>query len=103
VNEIFRTRSTRIHFLSSMGNVTKSNGHRYEQGVSNGGRAGGGVLIILHAIVIYMTIDLASLQRRDGARRVFAGPGSGGRVLNMLLISTSSNILSPYIPIYVIP
>ena len=59
-----------------MGNVTKSNGHRYEQGVSNGGRAKGGVLIILHAIVIYMTIELASLQRRDGARRVFDGPGS---------------------------
>ena len=25
-----------------------------------------------------MTIDPASLQSRDGARRVFAGPGSGG-------------------------
>ena len=24
-----------------------------------------------------MTIDLASLQSRDGARRVFAGPGGG--------------------------
>ena len=25
-----------------------------------------------------MTIDLASLQSRDGARRVFAGPGAWG-------------------------
>ena len=29
-----------------------------------------------------MTIDLASLQSRDGARQVFAGPGGG--VLNNL-------------------
>ena len=37
--------------------------------------------IILHAIVI-MTIDLASLQSPDGARRVFAGPGSDVQFIN---------------------
>ena len=36
---------------------------------------GGGVLNNL-ACHSHMTIDLASLQSRDGARRVFAGPGS---------------------------
>ena len=29
-----------------------------------------------HACHSHQTIDLASLQSRDGARRVFAGPGS---------------------------
>ena len=30
-----------------------------------------------------MTIDLASLQSQDGARRVFAGPGGGEKVYDL--------------------
>ena len=34
------------------------------------------------ACLSHMTIDLASLQSRNGARRVFAGPGGDDRVVD---------------------
>ena len=49
--------------------------------VADSNRADGGVLNNL-ACHSRMTIDLASLQSRDGARRVFAGPGSLGEEFN---------------------
>ena len=39
-------------------------------------RRGGGDVLNNLACHSHMTIDLASLQSQDGARRVFAGPGS---------------------------
>ena len=56
------------------------------------GAVGAGGCTHDHACHSHMTIDLASLQSRDGARRVFAGPGSHSNHARSAVVCSASRM-----------